>query len=650
MDRQFAASRQSTTQQRRNIIIFVADGLRHGSVNAEDTPALWFVQQHGVDFTNSHSLFPTFTTANASAIATGHGLGDTGDFSNYIWTGYPTFETGNFNLPTGTPTPFVENDRVLGDLAGHYNGNYLHEMTLISAALASGYNTATIGKTGPVAIQHIEALAPVQGRFATTSPAIIVDDSTGTSAGFPLPLPLVQELMKAGLSTDAPERNNGYGATSPNNNGYSGNARQTGTLRPNVVQQQWFADVVTRAVLPMFQRDSDKPFILLFWSRDPDGTQHNHGDSLGTLYPGINGDSSKMALRNVDRNLQQILDWLDKNPNTKANTDLFITSDHGFATISKTEVESNGRRTESESAKHNYLDAAGNIETDRGRLPYGFLAIDLALGLRINLYDPDRHAAEGVRGPYRQIRLLPDISEHPQNGNGLLGEVVEKLDGSDAKVIVAANGGSDLIYVPDKNPDIVREVVRLLATYDYVGGIFVDDQYGKVPGTLPLSAIGMVGSSLPPRPSIVVAFKVFYLNPSDLQTAIQIADTNLQEGQGMHGGAGRDSTWNRMSAMGPDFKSGYVDDSPVSNADIVPTIAHILNIEMPSNGRLRGRVISEALKDGPAKVSFTTDHAASELANGRRTILHFQEVSGQRYIDRACFAEPEVLEHPDQCP
>ena len=36
----------------------------------------------GVDFRNSHSLYPTVTTPNASAIATGHYIGDTGDFGN----------------------------------------------------------------------------------------------------------------------------------------------------------------------------------------------------------------------------------------------------------------------------------------------------------------------------------------------------------------------------------------------------------------------------------------------------------------------------------------------------------------------------------------------------------------------------------------
>src|SRR5262247_2464156 len=101
-------SGQSVRDTRRNAIIFIADGLRPGSINAQDMPTLWSIWQRGVNFTNSHSLFPTFTMANASAIATGHGLGDTGIFGNYLWTGHPIY--------SGTPVPFLENDQALNDI------------------------------------------------------------------------------------------------------------------------------------------------------------------------------------------------------------------------------------------------------------------------------------------------------------------------------------------------------------------------------------------------------------------------------------------------------------------------------------------------------------------------------------------------------
>jgi arylsulfatase A-like enzyme len=625
---------------RRNVIVFVADGLRHGSVNEQDTPALWAVRTQGVHFENSHSVFPTFTTANASAIATGHALGDTGDFSNAVWPGFAVYDTGNFGLAPGTPTPFLENDQILSDLDDHFHRNFLGEDTLLGLARAQGYHSATIGKVGPAAIQDVAAVAPVNGKFPSLPATIIVDDSTGTPAGLPIPPQLLAQLHKESLSVEAPARNNGYGSTSPYNNGYSGDNTKAGTLSANTVQQQWFADVTTRGVLPLFIADG-KPFALVFWSRDPDGTQHYQGDSLNQLVPGINGETSRLALRNADHNLRQLLDWLHGHPEIVANTDIFVTSDHGFATISRKEIDRFGHATSSESARHYYLDAAGKVETEKGTLPLGFLAIDLALGLKTNLFDPDRHAGEGSRRPYKQLRLGLDAWEHPSFGNGLLGEDVLKLDGADAKAIVAANGGSDLIYVPDGDHETVRSIVGQLVTYDYVGGIFVDDKYGDFPGTLPLSAIGLAGSSLTPRPALAVAFKFFYLDPADLQTAIQISDTVLQEGQGMHGGFGRDSTYNYMAAMGPDFKKGSVDHAPVSNADITPTLARIMGISLQPKGSMKGRVLEEALTGGPEAAAVEHRRMPPVAGSKKQTTLLYQDFGGERYFDAACMVSED---------
>jgi hypothetical protein len=638
-----APSQQSNASSpaptRRNVIIFVADGLRYGSVNEKDAPTLWKIRQQGVNFVNGHSLFPTLTTANASAIATGHLLGDTGDFANTLWIGYPVFESGNFNNPPGSPATFLESDLILADLAGHYGGNYLNETTLLSAASANGFNTASIGKLGPTAIQELESIAPDRRNFPTAGATILIDDQTGSPSGLPLSPALTQKIIDAGLSPEAPTRTNGYGPASAWNNGYTGNLTHAGTLRANTIQQQWQADVATKVVLPEFHQDAPKPFVLLFWSRDPDGSQHDQGDSLGTLSPGINGPTSLQGVRNADDNLRQILDWLDAHPDVKANTDIFVTSDHGFATISHSEITRTGRKTSSVSAQQYYFDATGSIDTDQGSLPYGFLAIDLAMGMQTNLFDPDRPAPVGSAEPFRQIPLSPQIFQHPSMGTGLLGPTVRNPDGSDARAIVTANGGSDLIYVPDKNPDTVRQIVSLLATYDYVGGIFVDDQYGAIPGALPMSAVGLIGSSLTPRPAIVVAFKTFYLTPGDLQSAIQISDTSLQEGQGNHGGFGRDCTLNNMAAIGPDFKTGFADPVPVSNADIVPTIARILGLELPSRGALKGRAIAEALSGAPDAIPFTAGASKSQPANGKITILQFQEAGGERYFDRACYLD-----------
>ena len=105
----------------RNVVIFVADGLRSHAVTPTTAPALAAVRDQGVDFANSHSLYPTVTTPNSSAIATGHLLGDTGDFGNTIHVGQP------FAAPYGSSLAAVEDDVMLGLLNKRFGGNYLGE-------------------------------------------------------------------------------------------------------------------------------------------------------------------------------------------------------------------------------------------------------------------------------------------------------------------------------------------------------------------------------------------------------------------------------------------------------------------------------------------------------------------------------------------
>src|SRR6516164_5649536 len=99
-----------------NVVVFVADGLRSRMVNDATAPNFAALARQGVSLVNSHSLFPTFTMANASAIATGHYLGDTGVFSNTLYVAHPVSNAA------GSPTPFIENDAVLGDLDAHFAG------------------------------------------------------------------------------------------------------------------------------------------------------------------------------------------------------------------------------------------------------------------------------------------------------------------------------------------------------------------------------------------------------------------------------------------------------------------------------------------------------------------------------------------------
>ncbi|MEA2880871.1 MAG: hypothetical protein QOH32_90 [Bradyrhizobium sp.] len=569
-----------------NLILFVPDGLRGRIVTPESAPAMADLRDKGVNFRNSHSLFPTFTMANGSAMATGHYLGDTGTFSNTIYTGYPVAHAN------GTVVPFLEADPVLLDVDEHFGGDYLNEETILKMARAQGFSTAAIGKLGPTFLFDHTDKTGEDGLHS-----IVIDDATGGKNGVPLSQEMQAALTKANLPLVTPSRGD---------NGKSGDAKTPGTTSANVAQQGYMADVATKVVLPMFKA-RNKPFVLVFWSRDPDGSQHNTGDSLNTITPGINGPTSLAGIRNADNNLAQLRRALDE-LDLSASTNIIVSSDHGFSTISK---ES---RT-SPAAKINYED------TPNGFLPMGFVAIDLARALKLPLFDPNDKNAP-----------VADTA-HPKAGNGLLGKDPAKPD-----VVVATNGGSDLIYLPNNDRKLAGRIVKALLQQDYVSGIFVEDHLGRFPGALPLSALSLRGKAVTPHPAIVVNFRSWSSGCDEpTNCSVEIADTVLRQGQGMHGSFSRGDTLNFMAATGPDFKAGYIDDLPVSNADVGTTAAQLLGLTPKPRGNLLGRVMTEAMPNGATPRGMNSTVSSRPSANGLKTVLKFQSVGSQRYFDVAGF-------------
>ncbi|HWX63772.1 alkaline phosphatase family protein [Bradyrhizobium sp.] len=579
-----------------NLVLFIPDGLRALKVTPNTAPAMAAVRDKGVNFKNPHSMFPTFTMANSSAMSTGHYLGDTGTFSNTIFTAFTSAPAGD------TVVPFIENDAVLGDIDEHFKSDYLDEETILMLARAQGFSTAAIGKVGPTLLFDHTDRADKPGLHS-----IVVDDSTGAKTGVPLSDEMKDALTKAGLPLTTPSRGD---------NGKAGDAKTPGTTAANTTQQAYFADVASKVVLPMFKART-KPFVLVFWSRDPDGSQHNQGDSLNTLTPGINGPTSMASIKNADDNLAQLRKALD-DLGLSATTDVMIAADHGFSTISK-------ESKTSPAAKMSFDD------TPKDFLPMGFLAIDLSKALGLPLYDPnDKNAKVGDNA-------------HPKAGNGVLGQDPTKPD-----LVVASNGGSDLIYLPNKDKKLAERTVKALLEQDYVSGLFVDEALGKIPGTLPLSQINLKGSAITPVPAIVVNFRS-YITSCDQPTncSVEVSDTVLRQGQGMHGSFGRADTMNFMAAIGPDFKAAYIDPLPVSNADVGMTAAKIMGLKQKANGHLVGRAMTEAMPNGATPKASSDTIKSEPAANGLRTVLNLQRVGAQRYFDAAGFPGRTVGLEPD---
>ena len=582
-----------------NVVLFVPDALRGTLVDPDNTPTFARLRDEGVSFTNSHSLMPSVTTANASVFATGHYLGDTGDFSNGIYTGFALKSAG------GTVVPNLESDQALRELSAHFGGSYLNEETIIAAARRSGMLTAVLGKLGPVAVFDLAS-------FSGGS-TLVLDDSSGQPEGVPVPPEWLEAFKDAKLRAEAPGRGS---------NGDAGDSQRPGTWIANFRQQQYFLEVAIKVVLPRFKA-AGKPFLLVYWSRDPDGTGHNEGDSPDSFQPGINGPTTRTAVRTADAALaalEQALHYYG----LADSTNIIVASDHGMTTISKQSVTSPSTRVRFSN-------------TRPGELPSGFLGIDLLTALRqadpaLRIFDPDSGNAE--------IDFAQGV--HSDRGNALIGH-----SAAAPQVIVAADGGADLIYIPasvDRRQArrLGQRIVAALLEQDYVSGIFGDrERLGEIPGTLALSDVGLAGSSLTPRPALVVGFRSFASGCDEpLKCTVEVADARLQQGQATHGSFSRADTFNFVAARGPDFRRKYVDTLPMSNADVSVTIAHLLQLEIPRRGKLVGRVLSESLQQDqvtPLPAVSKRTVASPPAAHGLQTLLRKQSVGATEYFDAAGF-------------
>jgi len=562
-----------------NLIVFVADGLRGAAVMPETAPNMSQLRHQGVEFSNSHSVFVTVTTANASVIATGHFQGDTGDFGNSIFSGAPV------ESADGSVTPFIQDNAIIKELNRRNGGSFVNERTLMAAARERGYQTAALGKVGPVAIQDITALDGASTLF--------FDDQTGGKKGIALRPDILEAIKAAGLPTQTPERSSSKSGTTINS-----------------VQQLYYREIVTKVLLPKFKA-AGKPFMIVYWSTEPDATQHTQTDSVNELSPGINGPTSLSAIKLADDDLGAILSALHEQ-GLQASTNVLVTSDHGFSTVSK----------QSKTSATTHINFPN---VPQGQLPPGFLGMDLSMTLDLPLREPS--------GKFEEIDFRN--GKYPGRANVILGRDPTRPD-----VVIAANG-ADLIYLPQPNAkDLAPKIVKMLLAQDYVSGIFVHDSLGSIPGTLPLSLINLRGAALTPTPSIVVNMRSYSIGcERPLYCTALVADVPYKQGQGMHGSFSRADTANFMAATGPSFRRRYVDPAPVSNADIAPTLARLIGVEeLSAKGKLVGRVMTEALRGGRPVRYFRRNLVSRPSNEGLRTIVNLQFVGRTPYFDAAGFA------------
>ena len=158
--------------------------------------------------------------------------------------------------------------------------------------------------------------------------------------------------------------------------------------------------------------------------------------------------------------------------------------------------------------------------------------------------------------------------------------------------MVVSLGGSCALYVFEHEESVVRRLAAFLQTTDFAGVIFSGLE---VEGTFPLSQVHLAATN--GAPDLVVSMRWSdELNEHGVRGTV--AAPEGKRGLGTHASLSRYDLHNTLIAAGPDFKTGFMSETPSGNIDVVPTVLYLLGVT-PST-QLDGRVLSEALlSDGP---------------------------------------------------
>ena len=256
------------------MIVLVVDGLRPDAITPEDAPTLARLRRDGVDFTNSHSVFPTVTRVNAATLVTGAQPGTHGIVGNEMYMAAVdparAFSTQDYRRLARLDEVTGGRLTLVPTLAER-----LHARGLTLAAVSSG-STGSAWLLNPRAASGVGAL--VNGFF-----------DAGRTVAYPA------DLNAAILEQFGP-------------------APAKGSERYDAVVS-WTQRVLREHVLPALEPD-----VVFAWLTEPDHTQHAIG--VGT-------PSARAAIRHADHEVATLLETLGTLRLAEV-TDVIVASDHGF--------------------------------------------------------------------------------------------------------------------------------------------------------------------------------------------------------------------------------------------------------------------------------------------------------------------------------
>ena len=203
----------------------------------------------------------------------------------------------------------------------------------------------------------------------------------------------------------------------------------------------------------------NKPFVLVFWSRDPDGTQHNQGDSLNKSSPASTArprSPPSTMPTTISRSCAQALDELG----------LAATHRHRHRRRPRLLDDLEGEQDQPGRARRTTRTCR------RASCRPASSRIDLAKALGAAAVRSRRQKRARRRRQASEARQRPD---RRRPGKARCRRRVQRRLGP-------------RLHLPDKDRRLTAKVVDALLAQDYVSGLFVDDELGPFPGTLPLSA------------------------------------------------------------------------------------------------------------------------------------------------------------------